>query len=119
MSAKNHSSDVRLSDVIRVRRRYSRSINLERDLDIVDSLEGYLVSPLAREACKRVFDAVLSSGAPRAWTVTGVYGTGKSAFMHFLLSLAGPGNSQSRRDALRLLQDSDDDQPFGRRLRQR
>ncbi|MFN9454854.1 MAG: hypothetical protein ACK6CY_12385 [Gemmatimonadota bacterium] len=119
MSSSKKAAGTRLSDLVRVRRRYSRSINLERDLDVAGALAGYLVSPLAFEATKRVYDAMFTDGTSRAWTITGVYGTGKSAFAHFLLSLAGPAASAARQEALRLLSSSEEPQQLARRLRQR
>jgi len=80
----------RLSDIITLKRRYSRSINLERDLSVTDSVLGYIPTAWALEACERILEALSTSSTIRAWTITGVYGTGKSAFAHFLSSLLAP-----------------------------
>jgi hypothetical protein len=79
-----------LSDLFRVRRRYARSVNLERDLDAPGGLEGYVASSLAVATAERILDTWVVERAPKAWTITGVYGTGKSAFAHFLSSLLAP-----------------------------
>ncbi|MDB4952197.1 MAG: hypothetical protein JWM27_4846 [Gemmatimonadetes bacterium] len=79
-----------LADGIRLRRRYARSVNLERDLARTDALEGYVPTDRAVEAFDRVVGALGRGGSHRAWTVTGVYGTGKSAFAHLLAVSFGP-----------------------------
>ncbi len=77
----------KFSDVISLRRRYTRSINLERDLTVVDSVLGYIPTSWAISACERIIHALTTRNSIRAWTITGVYGTGKSAFAHFLSAL--------------------------------
>jgi len=79
-----------LSDYISVRRRYSRSINLERDLMVADSICGYVLTPKTVETITRFIKAYLSPHSVRSFTLTGVYGTGKSAFAHFLSALCAP-----------------------------
>lgn len=93
-----------LSTFFRLRRRYTRSVNLERDLAIADSLQGYLPTPRSLEVVERVAAALARpQSVARAWTVTGVYGTGKSAFAHFLAALHGPSADQARTIALEIL----------------
>jgi hypothetical protein len=82
----------RLSDIITLKRRYSRSINLERDLSVVDSVLGYIPTAWTLEITERILTAFSTPHSIRAWTITGVYGTGKSAFAHFLASLVAPKN---------------------------
>lgn len=81
---------MRLSEMIYVNRRYNRSINLERDIGDPDSLEGYIPTERAVSALHRILrDVGTQRKRARAWTLTGVYGTGKSAFAHFLTALLG------------------------------
>src|SRR5260370_14468850 len=80
----------KFSDVISLRRRDTRSINLERDLAFVDSVLGYIPTSWAISACERIIHALTTRNSIRAWTITGVYGTGKSAFAHFLSALIAP-----------------------------
>jgi hypothetical protein len=91
-------------DGIETRRRYARSINLERDLADASALDGYVVTPRARETLQLFCERYRARGAVRAFTVTAVYGAGKSAFMHFLLSLLAPRKDRVREKALSLLQ---------------
>ena len=82
----------KLSTLITLKRRYTRSINLERDLTVVDSVLGYIPTAWALDASERILTALSTPHSLRAWTITGVYGTGKSAFAHFLSSLMAPKN---------------------------
>lgn len=91
-----------LSEYFSLKRRYSRSINLERDLEKIDALAGYILTERSTDATKRIIAGLTGKSLHRAWTVTGVYGTGKSAFAHFLSSLCAPLNSQIRQTALEI-----------------
>lgn len=93
-----------LSAWCHIRRRYSRSINIARDLAVPDSLDGYVVTDRASEFLQRAVQST-DAGATiaRAWTITGVYGTGKSALGHLLAAMCGPTGDPSRKRAARLL----------------
>lgn len=94
---------IRLSDHFRIRRRYMRSVNLERDADLASSLDGYLLTARALEALERIVEAYSTPSTSRAWTLTGVYGTGKSALGNFLAALFAPAASPVREMALKIL----------------
>jgi hypothetical protein len=98
-----------LSDYFGVNRRYARSINLERDFELPNAVLGYVLTERAVDSLNRVFEAIAQPGtkaasqrssSTRAWTFTGVYGTGKSAFAHYLTSLCAPSNDPMRHYAL-------------------
>jgi hypothetical protein len=91
-----------LSHYIAVHRRYTRSVNLERDLEIRDSVLGYVPTPKAIYTIGRFLESFLTPYSTSAWTLTGVYGTGKSAFAHFLSALCAPDEEQIRVNALRI-----------------
>jgi hypothetical protein len=93
----------RLAEFYRIRRRYARSVNLERDLDAPDRLRGYVPTPLILETSERILRAQTTPDSGRAWTLSGVYGTGKSAFAHFLSALYAPASSPARALALEIL----------------
>ena len=97
---------MQLNDYIKVKRRYSRSVNLERDLQIPDSVKGYILTPKTASLIKRFTQALSTDDSVRAWTVTGVYGTGKSAFAHFLTSLCSDEKDRIRVNALEVVQNS-------------
>lgn len=88
-----------LSAYFELHRRYYRSINLERDLDKLDAVQGYVPTERSAEALRRILSAVGNPNAHRAWTLTGVYGTGKSAFAHYLVALCAPEGSQVAEEA--------------------
>jgi hypothetical protein len=89
-----------LSTYFELNRRYYRSVNLERDLDKPDAVEGYVPTERSGEALRRVLSAIGDPNAHRAWTITGVYGTGKSAFAHYLAALCAPEDSPIGKVAL-------------------
>lgn len=91
-----------LSQHITLNRRYGRSVNLERDFENLEALEGYIPTERAINALKRIINGIVSSQGNRAWTVTSVYGTGKSAFAHFLVSLLKDSQNQLRIQALEI-----------------
>jgi hypothetical protein len=91
-----------LSQYFSLNRRYSRSINLERDLERVEALLGYVPTEKSVDALRRILAGLTDSQANRAWTLTSVYGTGKSAFAHYLVSLCAPEKGQLRSKALEI-----------------
>ena len=88
-----------LSTYFEIHRRYYRSVNLERDLDKPGAVQGYIPTERAAEALRRILSTVGDSDAHRAWTLTGVYGTGKSAFAHYLAALCAPAESRIAKEA--------------------
>jgi hypothetical protein len=83
-----------LSTYFELHRRYYRSVNLERDLDKPDAVQGYVPTERSAIALGRILSALGAPDAHRAWTLTGVYGSGKSAFAHYLAALCAPKNSR-------------------------
>jgi hypothetical protein len=65
--------------------RFRRSAQLEHDLWAPEGLDGYVISPLAREAALRLVQEVAAEGGGRAFSIVGPYGSGKSSFLTFLL----------------------------------
>ena len=94
-----------LSDQIKLKRRYSRSINLERDLELVDSVFGYIPTTRAIDCLERFLKSLSYANTNRAWTITGLYGTGKSAFAHFLASLCATSEHEMKINAFQILEE--------------
>lgn len=90
----------KLNDIIKIRRRYSRSVNLDRDLESAISLSGYILTPKNADILGRILGSIKNPIQPKSWTITGLYGTGKSAFAEFLLGLLSPTGSALNRTAL-------------------
>ena len=88
---------------VRIRGRFRRSVNLERDFHETDGLRGYVVTARARELVGRVTDAMTTRHGQRAWSVMGPYGSGKSACALFAAHLARGGT-----EAIALLEDAAD-----------
>jgi len=76
-----------LAEHIEVGRRFLRSVNLEQDYVQGGPNGGYLVTANARQALDRVSEGLAEGSHARAWTITGPYGAGKSAFAVFLTRL--------------------------------
>lgn len=86
---RKNENEIPLSELFHLNRRYSRSINLERDFSDLDSLSGYVVTERANQALTQILKTLAEGKFNRGWTLTGVYGTGKSSFAHFLSALFG------------------------------
>ncbi|MDF2387491.1 hypothetical protein JMG10_38955 [Nostoc ellipsosporum NOK] len=98
-------SNKKLSHYFNLQRRYSRSINLERDLDNVEALEGYVLTKRAIDSLKRIVSSFHDNEENTAWTLTSVYGTGKSAFAHYLISLCANSQNKMHVKALSIAED--------------
>ncbi|MCG8349232.1 MAG: hypothetical protein MI924_15805, partial [Chloroflexales bacterium] len=65
--------------------RYTRAVHIERDFATgAPALSGYQVTPLVLQTLGRICDGLQPTSTARAFSLTGVYGTGKSAFGLFL-----------------------------------
>jgi hypothetical protein len=91
---------LQLSELITVAPRFTRAINLERDAATPGAIDGYTVTITAREFLGRLAQSLIAPAGHRAWTLTGPYGSGKSAFALYLANLfspsANPGNKLAR-----------------------
>ena len=95
-----------LAQYISINRRYSRSVNLERDTLEADSVLGYIPTAKSAETIERVLTALVTPRSTSAWTLTGVYGTGKSSLAHILSTLCGPRNKRIYRNAQTIVKES-------------
>lgn len=85
-----------LSDLIHVQSNWTRSVNVERDAaDWVAGSAHYTLTPLALSIMDQAVSAIVNSRYTRAWTITGPYGTGKSAFALALTHLLSPNGPRS------------------------
>ena len=80
-----------LAEKITVNTRYTRSINLERDRGSLSIMEAYLPTSRGIQLLDEVSAAFGSRDQPRAWSLIGPYGCGKSSFGLFLHELLGDG----------------------------
>ena len=76
-----------LSDIYTVNNRFQRSIQVVQDWDTGKGLDGYLLSTTARQIAEQIILGIRNPDYSTAWTITGPYGTGKSAFALFLTDI--------------------------------
>ena len=81
--------NVLLSDIFQVKGRFHRSVHLERDFYTENALDGYVLTVSAREMLSRVISTLENETTSKAWSLTGPYGSGKSAFALFTAKLLG------------------------------
>lgn len=80
-------TDTVLRDAVEVGGRFHRSVQLVRDWRRQDDLNGYTLTPTAHALVLRMISELQSHGGVRAWSITGPYGSGKSAFALFVTDL--------------------------------
>lgn len=105
MNTSPHDPTFPLAELVGVRRRFARSVHLERDFELrggsfaatmpppslpPSGTTGYHLTPSALELL-RVLDGAWKRPVDRALTVVGPYGAGKSAFCVFLSGLVSGG----------------------------
>src|ERR1700732_4523251 len=100
------STSLHLSKLFGLRRRFYRSIDLEKDILNQAALDGYVLTPLAESTLSHILEGLRNDATSRAWTLTGPYGGGKSAFALYLTQLLGPSDHRATRSALQLARTS-------------
>jgi len=97
-----------LTDLISINANYTRSINLERDYDSVALIKSYIPTSRTLFALNKSL-ATLNTEAdmPRAWTLVGPYGSGKSSFAVFLSLLLANPDSAGFETAISVLDETD------------
>lgn len=73
-----------IRDKVLINTHYTRSINLERDAGSLDVVKAYIPTSRALKLFARVADGFDRERAPRAWSLIGPYGSGKSSASVFL-----------------------------------
>ena len=99
--------DVPLSELFHIKGRFRRSVHLERDFYTENVLDGYILTVTAREMLSRVISTLENDGMSKAWSLTGPYGSGKSAFALYAAKLLGNTETPTTQQALELLKDGD------------
>lgn len=93
----------KLSKIVKVKSQFGRSVNLERDFHTDIDLDGYVLTTTALKNLERIQQAILNDSSSRAWTLTGPFGSGKSAFALFVAKLLDTKMTSGRRTASKLL----------------
>ncbi|PHV63302.1 hypothetical protein [Cyanobacterium aponinum] len=94
----------KLANYFTLERRYTRSINLERDFDDQEALKGYILTDKAIDVLGRILQGLTKESNSNCWTLTGVYGTGKSAFCHYLGCLLSPKKSNIYKSSFSIIE---------------
>ncbi|BBL57498.1 DUF6079 family protein [Methylomonas koyamae] len=76
-----------MRDIVQVDTHYTRSINLERDAESSDVLRAYIPTSRAIQTLDKIAQTFNQKTMPRAWSLVGPYGSGKSSFAAFLAHL--------------------------------
>ncbi|MBT8421439.1 MAG: hypothetical protein KJO08_11355, partial [Gammaproteobacteria bacterium] len=97
-----------LTDKVRINTHYTRSINLERDGASEAVARAYIPTSMALRILGRMVDALEAYETPRAWSLVGPYGSGKSSYAIFLAHLLGnPGERATKATSRILAQNKD------------
>jgi hypothetical protein len=80
-------TNMKISDLHRVQKRFFRSANLERDFYDPSALSGYIATPQVSESIARINAGLARNSGQRSWRITGDYGSGKSSFALLLAQL--------------------------------
>ena len=99
--------NIPLSNLFQVKGRFRRSVHLERDFYTENALDGYVLTATAREMVARVISTLENETTSKAWSLTGPYGSGKSAFALFAAKLLGDPDASTTQQALDLLRRGD------------
>ena len=91
-----------LADRIKIKTCYTRSTNVERDSGAVTTITVYHPTTRGVALLEDVADALSKDNQPRAWSLIGPYGSGKSTFAVFLHALLG-GNDRAANEAAKVL----------------
>ena len=101
------NTTIPLSEIFHISSRFHRSVHLERDFYGENALDGYVLTVTAREMLQRVIVALENESTSKAWSLTGPYGSGKSAFALFTAKLLGNSESPTTQGAWDLLKCGD------------
>lgn len=102
-----------LSEIVRIRSQYQRSIRLDVDFGRMDALDGYVCHKTAADVLDTMSKQISGSNQ-RAFTWTGPFGGGKSSLAVALASALGPDESlrAKAREVLRLSSHPNFDEAF-------
>jgi hypothetical protein len=98
---------MKISDFVKVNTYYTRSINLERDIGSSGAISSYIPTSRALRTSHRVAAAFGTGVAPRAWSLVGPYGSGKSSFALFLSALLQDPKNDNTNLAVKVLKQAD------------
>lgn len=86
--------ETQIASLFHIRRRFLRSVHLERDFADSQALDGYVITPQTRSHLEHLADGLRDTSGQRAWRITGDYGSGKSSFALLLAHLLSERGSK-------------------------
>jgi len=92
-----------LKTKVTVNAHYTRSINLTRDADSTAIMKSYIPTSRALKTLEQISDSLQQKEAPRAWSLVGPYGSGKSSFAVFLSHLLSNDSDPAKKVACQVL----------------
>lgn len=95
-----------LADFFRVRSRFSRAANIERDHG-ASAIDGYVPTGRALDIISRIAAGLMEPAAGRTFSITGPHGGGKSSLAVYLDGLFSASSSPEARDAHSILETID------------
>ncbi len=95
-----------VADKVSVNTHYTRSINLERDADSISVVASYIPTSRALRTLEQILDSLKEDESPRAWSLVGPYGSGKSSFAVFISHLLGDPRYDATIVARKVLENS-------------
>lgn len=97
---------MKLVDHISPQPRFSRSINVEQHTTARE-IETYIPTGRALDVTRRIARSLIVPGAPKAFSITGPHGSGKSSLATFIDSLLSAGDADTRTVAHNTVADID------------
>lgn len=96
-----------IQDHIKIDTVYTRSINLERDIDSSAIVNAYIPTTRSLLTLRRISKTFNEENVPRSWALIGPYGSGKSSFAVYLAHLFDNPRYKTTKSALGVCCDAD------------
>lgn len=90
---------------ITINGQYTRSVNLERDHETGSTVSSYIPTSRSKRLLKRINESLNETVQPRAWSLIGPYGSGKSSFSVFLSHLFSDPDTATTNEAFKVIAD--------------
>lgn len=88
---------------VRLKTHYTRSVNLGRDADSIAVVRAYIPTTRALKLFDRIGHGFTDKQAPRAWSIVGPYGAGKSSNQNFSSQLLSSPDATATKAAYKVL----------------
>ncbi len=92
-----------IANKVTINTHYTRSVNLERDANVIAVTQNYIPTSRALRTFSRIASTFAQKDMPRAWSWVGPYGSGKSSASAFLGQLLAKPTSEGYKVAQQVL----------------